>query len=34
MVYRKMFRTVADSSPEIRESWLDEVRSAVEKVVR
>jgi putative NADPH-quinone reductase len=34
MVYRKMFRTVADSSPEIRESWLDEVRSAVEKVIR
>ena len=34
MVYRKMFRTVADSSPEIRESWLDEVRTAVEKAIR
>jgi putative NADPH-quinone reductase len=34
MVYRKMVRTVADSSPEIRAGWLNEVGSAVRNTIR
>jgi len=34
MVFRKTFRTIADSSPEIREKWLDEAAEAVENQIR
>ena len=32
--YRKMFRIVADSTPELREQWLEEVAQRVERIVR
>ena len=34
MSYRTMFRTVAGSSQEIREGWLDEVEAAVEGEIK
>ena len=33
MAYRKMFRTIADSSLERRREWLDEVETVVEKFI-